>query len=388
MLSLFPFYLHHRSPHIPLPSGHAPAAAPDGPLRRARRQLARRLRRRALLVADGLVDAQDQAAGLGGGLQGVDLDQGGLPHEALQHVGGALVLEVDAGPGVALAVLDAQLVEDVGGVEAGVVAQLARDNLQRLGKRLDDGLLLVRDVLVGVVVQVRRDLHLDGAAAADNRPVLDGALDNHDGVVQRALHLGNELLGAAAQHQRARLGLGAALEEVVALAANLALLKGLARAQVLRQDVGACGLGDGAGGLGDALHVLGRHAAGAEDVAVGKVLRGQVANGQLAEHHLGARLGDGLELLVDDLPLGVHNGLVFGHLLDADLGVVLFGLELQLDIQAHNLGLAEGLGLLLEAGIGECLLEGHAVDEAGLGQGTAGDLLDADELLVEVVLVE
>ena len=44
----------------------------------------------------------------------------------------------------------AQLVQHVGGVEAGVVAQLARDDLQRLGKRVDEELGLARDRARGV----------------------------------------------------------------------------------------------------------------------------------------------------------------------------------------------------------------------------------------------
>ena len=69
-----------------------------------------------------------------------------------------------------LCMLGAQLVEDVGGVEAGVVAQLPGDDLQRLGVCTDQQLLLARDG-AGVVPQVLGQLHLDGATAG------------HDGVV-------------------------------------------------------------------------------------------------------------------------------------------------------------------------------------------------------------
>ncbi len=99
-----------------------------------------------------LINAQDQTTRLDGSLDGVDFDEGGLPDESVEVVADALVVEVDAGPDVALAVLDAQPVEDVGGVEAGVVAQLARDDLERFGEGLDDGLLLVADGGVGVGV--------------------------------------------------------------------------------------------------------------------------------------------------------------------------------------------------------------------------------------------
>lgn len=42
-------------------------------------------------------------------------------------------------------VLLAQLIQHVSGVKAGVVAQLARDDLQRLGKRVDEQLRFARD---------------------------------------------------------------------------------------------------------------------------------------------------------------------------------------------------------------------------------------------------
>ena len=56
--------------------------------------------------------------------------------------------------------LDAQAVEDVGGVEAGVVAELPGDDFEGFGEGFDDGLLFVRDVLVGVFVEVGGHFHL------------------------------------------------------------------------------------------------------------------------------------------------------------------------------------------------------------------------------------
>ena len=75
-------------------------------------------------------------------------------------------------------------------------------------------------------------------------------------------------------------------------------------------------------------------------------------------------------------------------MLDADFGVVLLTLELELDVQANDLGVLEGLGLLLETGVGEGLLECDTVDKQGILQGATGDLLDTNESVVEVVLVE
>ena len=76
-------------------------------------------------------------------------------------------------------------------------------------------------------------------------------------------------------------------------------------------NVGAGRLDRSADGLDDALKVVLRHTSRTEDVAVGKVLRREVADREAREDDLGARLGDRLELVVDDGPLGVDDGLVF-----------------------------------------------------------------------------
>ena len=76
-------------------------------------------------------------------------------------------------------------------------------------------------------------------------------------------------------------------------------------------DVGARRLDRTTDGLHDALEVVLRDATGAEDVAVGKVLRREVSNREAREDDLGARVGDRLKLVVDDGPLGVDDRLVF-----------------------------------------------------------------------------
>lgn len=140
--------------------------------------------------------------------------------------------------------------------------------------------------------------------------VLDCPLDDHDAVVQRSLDLLDELVGAATENERARLGFGAALENVEALSANLALVKCAAPAKMLVRNVGTRRLNRAADRLNNALQILGRDSAGAEDVTVGKVLGREVANRQLRQNNLGTRRDDRLELLVNDAPLGVDDGLV------------------------------------------------------------------------------
>lgn len=71
----------------------------------------------------------------------------------------ALAFNVDTGPNVAHGMPHAELVEDIRRIEPGVVANLARDDLERLGESADDKLLLALD-RPRVRSEVGRDLHL------------------------------------------------------------------------------------------------------------------------------------------------------------------------------------------------------------------------------------
>ena len=194
-------------------------------------------------------------------MQRIDLDQTRLPnmlgHQIRTDAASAIVSrEIDAGPDVAvLPVLDAQTIQHVCGVEAGIVTELTRDDLESLCEGFDDGLLLVGDVAVGELVQVGADFHFAGASAGDDALVLDTALDDHDGVVEGALDFGNELLGATAEDQGAGFCCWAAREEVVALGADLDLFKGRAGAEVGGLDVGAGGLDGSSCGGADTVKV-------------------------------------------------------------------------------------------------------------------------------------
>ena len=103
------------------------------------------------------------------------------------------------------------------------------------------------------------------------------------------------------------------------------------------------------------------------------------ASGELKGFADGVPKAAQASLLLRDLPL---------HLLDPYLRIVLLALQLELDVQADDLRVLEVFRLLLEAGVGECLFECDAVDEHGVLERAAGDFFDADELLVQVVLVE
>jgi hypothetical protein len=210
----------------------------------------------SLPLTDGLVNAQNQATGFGSGLNGVDLDETGFPHEGSHVISDTLVLEVDTSPDVSLSVLNTESVQDIGSVETSIVAKLSGNDLECLGEGLDDTLLLVRDLAVGEGVKVFADLHFASTTTSNNALVLDGTLDDHDGIMQTALDFGNELFGTTTEDKGAGLCTGAALEEVESLSTDLALFESLAGTEMGLVDVGAGGLDRGAGRLAHTLHVV------------------------------------------------------------------------------------------------------------------------------------
>ncbi len=95
-----------------------------------------------------------------------------------------------------LGVLLTEFVDDVGRVEAGVVTQCARNDLQSLCKRRDDELLLASNgacmcseiiarlhLFTSVLDGCQSTTDLNGTATSNNRVVLHGTTHNHNGIV-------------------------------------------------------------------------------------------------------------------------------------------------------------------------------------------------------------
>ena len=359
----------------------------------------------ALRVPDRLVYAQDQTGSLDGTADGVDLDERGFPHKLFHIVGHVFTLDVDPGPEISLSVPHPELVQTVGRVEPGIVTDLTGDDLKRLGHGADDELLLAHD-RPRVIPQVSRNLHLGSSTPCDNLAVLDRSLDDHDGIVKRSLDLGDKLFGTSSEQERTRLRRGAVLEHVVPLGTDLLFLELATASQVLFLDIRTRRLDSSTDGLDHSLQVVVCHPSGTKDVPVGKVLSGQVADGETREDDFGAGLDDGVEFPVDDLPLGVDDGLVFlsiawtcpemfsrsilgnppmppvdthRNLVDPDLGIVLFRLELEFDVETQDLGVDKALGLLFEPGVGKGLFEGDPSDQERVLRKSDGGGKESDQ---------
>ena len=207
-------------------------------------------------LTDSLVNAQNQTSGLDGRLNGVNLDQARFPDKGGHVIPDAFVVKVHTSPRVALVMFHPEAVQNVRSVKACIVAQLSGDNLQSLGKRLHNGLLLVGHVSVGIPMEVAGQLQFCGTTTRNDGCVAQCTLNNHDGVVQTSFDFSNELLCSTAQHKGARLRLGALGKQVVPLPTNLAFLKRAASTQVTVLDIAACGLDGSTSRLAHTVHIV------------------------------------------------------------------------------------------------------------------------------------
>ena len=92
-------------------------------------------------------------------------------------------------------------------------------------------------------------------------------------------------------------------------------------------------------------------ATGTEEVAIGKVLSGQISNRKLRENDLSARLSNSLEFVVDDGPFGINQLLIVFHIFDSNLSILFLRFELKFEVEQTDLRVIELLGLLLEPSI-------------------------------------
>lgn len=148
-------------------------------------------------LTNSLIHTQNQTRRLRRRLHGINLHQTRLPNKRLHIIPHALIIEIHTRPRIPLSVLDAQLGEDVCGVEAGVVAELAGDYFEGFGEGFYYGLLFAGDGEVGGAVEVGGYFHLARSASGDDVTVSDGALDYHDCVVETSFYFCDELFGSS-----------------------------------------------------------------------------------------------------------------------------------------------------------------------------------------------
>ena len=284
------------------------------------RRLRLHLRLLALRVLHRLIDRQNGARSLARRGHRVDFGGERLPDALLQRIADGFPIDVHAHPARLRVMQVPQLVQDLRGGESCVVAQLSRDHFQATRHAFHDELQFPFDRL-RFAPQHRGDRHLHRAAAAHDAIAVNALLGHHQRVylsassyqkrtVDRSLRFLQELLRTAAQQERRRRRPRAVREQIVPLAPHLHFLERAAAPQHRRRQSVHRRLDLGARGALQSLHVAVRNAARAEHAAVREVLRGQVADREAREHDIGARSDAGVQFLVDQTPLRVHNALI------------------------------------------------------------------------------
>eukprot|EP00341_Mesodinium_pulex_P006969 CAMPEP_0116950430 /NCGR_PEP_ID=MMETSP0467-20121206/39465_1 /TAXON_ID=283647 /ORGANISM="Mesodinium pulex, Strain SPMC105" /LENGTH=226 /DNA_ID=CAMNT_0004635175 /DNA_START=330 /DNA_END=1009 /DNA_ORIENTATION=+ len=165
---------------------------------------------------------------------------------------------------------------------------------------------------LALLPQLLAQAHFDAASAYDCLVVSLHSLDDLDSIVERTLSLGNVLFRSASQNDGGGLD-GGFVEEIPAFNSDLDFLELLATAAVLGFEAIARGLDDSVDRLGQTFEVFLLDAACAEHFAVCKLLGGEVADRQFGQHDLHAQVGDVVQLLLYDLPLGVNDALLLGR---------------------------------------------------------------------------
>lgn len=340
-------------------------------------------------VSDGSVDRKDCASCLSGGLNHVEADKLGLPHEEVVKVLDSSSEDVDSDPHVFGLGLDgvtfSKGVEDISGVHSRVISELLGDDLERSGEGLHDQLVLTFD-LENLLLQVAGQFHLDGTSSGNNGSGLDSSDDNHESIVEGSLGLLNVLGSSSSKDDSYGFGSGAAGEHVVAFVTELNFLELLAGSEDLLRDTVSGSLGNTTSGLGSSVQIVKGASSSAEDSSVSEVLSGEITDGKSGEDDLGSGGVNFIELIVDDFPLSINNFLEVLGVLESDFGVISLGLELKLDVEEENGGVLEALGLLFKSGVGKGLLEADTLNEHGVSGRSTGNFLNTNVLLVVVTI--
>eukprot|EP00968_Pinguiococcus_pyrenoidosus_P015771 scaffold1469_cov257-Pinguiococcus_pyrenoidosus.AAC.4 len=274
--------------------------------------------------------------------------------------------------------LGAQLGDGSDHIRARVLRQRARDDLERLPDRLEWP--LVHALYVGRLSGERLgDAHLGSAAAGEKLGLEHDVADNLHRVLEITLDLIQDVLGPSTEHDGARLGVLALLQEGEVLVSNLAHLE----ETTTRAEIGLAHLlwtvhNGGANRPGDAVVVRLAQAAESCDACLREVMLGQVRDAFLRHDDVRPE-GDDVGAQVLDVLL-LHPQHAFEVLFIRDLHV-----RLRLALLVLERAVEEEDPRILDAAphlrVRRDLVEHDAVQD-----GTVGDLATRNLLYFGVAL--
>ena len=216
-----------------------------------------------------------------------------------------------------------ELVDDVEGIESGVVSDGLGDDLERFREHIDDELFLSFN-FGGFFFHVAAELDFGGSSAGYDLVGLETSSDNHDGIIQRPFGFLDELFGTTSKDDGSGFGVGAVFEKIVPFSSDLLFVELSAGSEDIGGQFVDGGLENGSGGLRDSLDILVGDSTSTENASVGEPLGSQVTNGELGENNLGTDVMNFLEFIVDDLPFGIDQALEILNVFDSDFGILFF----------------------------------------------------------------
>mmetsp|Transcript_644 Transcript_644/g.1633 ORF Transcript_644/g.1633 Transcript_644/m.1633 type:complete len:457 (+) Transcript_644:97-1467(+) len=189
----------------------------------------------ALAHRDDVVDLEDHAYALSRKGDGTRVHEQRLNHVLLRHVRDAVAPHVDTGVRVALSVLLAELGHDVNRVEARVLRESERHDLESLGVRAY-AVGLHASLLLRPFAQLESQLGLRHAAARNQEALLDQRAHHAERVVDRAVRLvERQFVGTAHQNGAgaARVGDARDLDHALGAARHGHLVAQLGRSELV-----------------------------------------------------------------------------------------------------------------------------------------------------------
>ena len=128
--------------------------------------------------------------------------------------------------------------------------------------------------------------------------------------MERAMYFSNELFGTTSEDKSARLGTGTSHEQIKSVGTDLTFFKGSAGTKMMSFNIIDRSLNGSTDSLDHTHKIFIGYTTGTKDVAIGKILRGEITNGKFGKDDLGTRGNNLFKFIIDDGPFSIDNGLV------------------------------------------------------------------------------
>mmetsp|Transcript_20066 Transcript_20066/g.60641 ORF Transcript_20066/g.60641 Transcript_20066/m.60641 type:complete len:412 (-) Transcript_20066:569-1804(-) len=305
----------------------------------------------ALFKLDHVVDTQHSDGCFRRKLNNLDFREDGLQNAGLHIVTNRAILQVQTLPaevavvlpGLRRVVVAGQPRHQLRRILASVNCKGLRDDQQRV-RKLCDGQLLPAAQSLGEAVQVYAEGRLHRATSWHDRAGFQDALDDAEGVVQRPVHLVQQVVvGAPQQHRHGAAALAPLdHQHIIVRHRLLHHLIGIAKAGCIKGLISlhVCQRADHLppGCLGYPPEIILGHPPHSDGARLHEVLQRHVVDPLGCQNHVGASRQDLLDALGGDAGLPLPNLLQLGRVRHQHLNAHVHALLLQVHVQAGDSG--------------------------------------------------